>query len=245
MLALADRFGEVAASVPGLAIAAHVPTESARIAIKILESPDPDSRTPDEDGRRIVRINGGWKIINHNKYRTLSGRDEEWQRERAKLKQKAYRDRERYRNAGNDTQKLPTVTTEAEAEAEAYKGLSPLSPAATRPEEYANEWNRLRGSLPRVQEFSESRRKKVKARIAQGITLDRFREAVVACTVKPHLRGDNGWTSDFDWLVKNDVNIENAINKPYGLNGHRPPSQPKPKILTGPPTMRYGDGGSL
>ena len=44
-------------------------------AIEFLESPDHESRTPDEEGRRIVRLDDhrawGWRIVNHSKYRDL------------------------------------------------------------------------------------------------------------------------------------------------------------------------------
>jgi len=99
------------------------------------------------------------------------------------------------------------------------KGLSPLSAQPTiRPEEFANTWNRNRGHLPKVERFTESRRRKVKARLAEGITIERFQEAVRCCRDKPFLRGDNdrGWTADFDWLIENDKNVEKAITKPYG-----------------------------
>lgn len=93
----------------------------------------------------------------------------------------------------------------------------------TRPEEYANVWNKLRGKLPKVQSFTEGRRKKVRARIRQGISLEQFSQAVTACTLKPFLRGENdsGWTATFDWLIDNDKNIEKAIVQDYGLNGGR------------------------
>ena len=99
--------------------------------------------------------------------------------------------------------------------------LSPTAPKKEiRPEEFANVWNRLRGKLPKVERFTESRKKKVKTRMNEGLTLERFAEAVENCTTKPFLRGDNndGWTATFDWLVENDKNIEKAINNPYGLN---------------------------
>jgi hypothetical protein len=123
------------------------------------------------------------------------------------------------------------VTTEADTDTEAdkeeplLKGLSPLSATPpsqphVRPEEYANLWNRLRGNLPKVEKFTEERRKKVQARIKSGMTLERFQEAVENCRVKPFLLGDNdrGWTATFDWLVANSTNAEKAITNPYGLN---------------------------
>lgn len=99
--------------------------------------------------------------------------------------------------------------------------LTPLSSATTiRPEEYANIWNRNRGNLPKVESFTDSRRKKVKSRINQGITLEQFTEAVIACRTKPFLRGENdrGWTATFDWLITNDRNIERALNE-FNGNG--------------------------
>lgn len=75
MLAMADRHGRVFASVPGLANRARVPVEDARKAIETFLSPDADSRTPEHEGRRIEAMDGGWRLLNHAKYRDI--RDEE------------------------------------------------------------------------------------------------------------------------------------------------------------------------
>jgi len=72
LLAMADKNGEVQASVPGLANIARIPVESARAAIAKFLSPDPDSRTKDDEGRRIQEIKGGWFLINHAEYRELA-----------------------------------------------------------------------------------------------------------------------------------------------------------------------------
>lgn len=71
MLALSDRFGEVSGSVPGLAQVANITEEACRSAITKLEAPDKDSRTQDDEGRRIRPVDGGWFIINYHKYRSL------------------------------------------------------------------------------------------------------------------------------------------------------------------------------
>jgi hypothetical protein len=75
MLAMADARGRVWASVPGLANRARVPVEDADAAIQCFLSPDKYSRTSDNDGRRIEPIDGGWRLLNHEKYRAI--RDEE------------------------------------------------------------------------------------------------------------------------------------------------------------------------
>lgn len=91
-------------------------------------------------------------------------------------------------------------------------------PATTHPEKFASAWNDGRGPLPKIVDFSESRRKKVKARIRQGVTLEKFTEAIACCRGKPFLRGENdrGWTATFDWLIGNDRNIEKAITEYNG-----------------------------
>lgn len=52
-----------------------VPIERVKAACLVLEAPDPDSRTPDEEGRRIIRLDGhrnwGWRVVNAEKYRDL------------------------------------------------------------------------------------------------------------------------------------------------------------------------------
>ena len=75
MLAMADRKGRVWASVPGLADRARVSIESCVEALERLQSPDEWSRTEDNEGRRIAKIDGGWILLNHEKYRNI--RDEE------------------------------------------------------------------------------------------------------------------------------------------------------------------------
>jgi hypothetical protein len=70
MLALADALGRYrCASVAGLARAAAVSIEQARTAVRELEAPDADSTSPEHEGRRILRIAGGWQIVNYAKYR--------------------------------------------------------------------------------------------------------------------------------------------------------------------------------
>jgi hypothetical protein len=59
----------VEASVPGLADMARVSDDECRRALTVLSSPDPDSRTKDNEGRRIEEVPGGWWILNYEYYR--------------------------------------------------------------------------------------------------------------------------------------------------------------------------------
>lgn len=71
MLALKNVKGDVEGSIPGFASLARISVEEMRKAVGILSSPDPDSRTTDQEGRRILPIPGGWHVVNHEKYRNM------------------------------------------------------------------------------------------------------------------------------------------------------------------------------
>ena len=71
-LAKADAKGIVRASQSGMKRASNVTQDEFDIAIKCLEGPDPDSRSPEHDGRRIQKIDGGWLVLNYQKYRMFS-----------------------------------------------------------------------------------------------------------------------------------------------------------------------------
>ena len=76
MLALADRNGYVAASIPGLAHLARVSIPEAETALAAFGAPDPYSRTPDHEGRRIEAVAGGWRLLNHGAYRARRDADD-------------------------------------------------------------------------------------------------------------------------------------------------------------------------
>lgn len=98
MMAMADRNGEVQGTVPGLARIAGVPTEDCRAALTRFLSPDPDSRTKDDEGRRIQEIDGGWALLNHGKYRDMASDAD--RKEKAAIRQRRFQARSRSNDAG-------------------------------------------------------------------------------------------------------------------------------------------------
>lgn len=78
----ADPEGCIPTSVPGLARRANVTVDEARAAIAMLEAPDPDSRTPDYEGRRVAKIAGGWQVLNFVAKRELAKQEAEKARKR-------------------------------------------------------------------------------------------------------------------------------------------------------------------
>lgn len=141
MLAMADRNGVVEASVPGLAKRASVSRTDCEAALDLFLSPDPDSRTQEFEGRRIIAIDGGWELLNYEKYRNRASAEE-------KREKDAERQRRKYANdsAKKDTSHEPHAPHAASpilasAEASASSVSSASEPQTQIPE--------LRAAKPR------------------------------------------------------------------------------------------------
>lgn len=89
LLAMANWYGEVHASIPGLAHRAGIALEECERALNLFQQPDKYSRTADHQGRRIQTIEGGWLVLNYTAYRArMSGED---RRERDRIRQERHR----------------------------------------------------------------------------------------------------------------------------------------------------------
>lgn len=80
LIVLADQDGCVDLTIPAIVRRTTIPQHIIEKGIAVLQLPDPDSRTPDDDGKRIVRLsehrNWGWRIVNHAKYRAIRSDEE-------------------------------------------------------------------------------------------------------------------------------------------------------------------------
>lgn len=103
MLAMADQHGRVWASIPGLANIARVSIPDTEVALAELMGPDKYSRTKENEGRRLEEIDGGWRLLNHAKYRAI--RDEESIKE----------SKRRYINSRREAEKLVVQAASASA----------------------------------------------------------------------------------------------------------------------------------
>lgn len=89
-LARKDRDGFVPYKSPAvLANTNRLSIDKYNDALRRLLNPDPNSSTPNCDGRRIVEVEGGWVVVNHAKYRDKIR--EEYRREYQRKKQAEYR----------------------------------------------------------------------------------------------------------------------------------------------------------
>lgn len=93
MIACSDRLGNVDKHPRAIADEVGLTVDEVRAAIAFLSAPDPESRTPLDEGRRLLPLepgrSWGWRITTHAKYREM--RDEESRREQWR----AYKDKVR------------------------------------------------------------------------------------------------------------------------------------------------------
>jgi hypothetical protein len=90
ILCLTDQDGIVHATAPGIANEARVSLKKTREVLQLFEQPDPDSRSPENEGRRIERTDGGYIVLNYLKYRAKT--DAAHQRAQTAARVFAYRE---------------------------------------------------------------------------------------------------------------------------------------------------------
>jgi len=146
MLALADRDGLVEASIPGLAHQARISVDKAREGLKQLSAPDPDSRTPDHEGRRIKKVNGGWQILNYDLYRHKYDPDEIREKAAERKRNQRLRDVTRCHTASHSV--TPNHKSHDIAEAEAY--TTPPSPPSKGGVVFENQNRKSEGVKRRI-----------------------------------------------------------------------------------------------
>jgi len=105
-------YGLVEASAIGIIHQALVEQELGLDALEQMGAPEPESRSQEFDGRRLVRINGGYLVLNYARYREKD--------HTAGARQRAYRERHvRHAVTSRANAVTPRNVTQAEAEAEA------------------------------------------------------------------------------------------------------------------------------
>lgn len=97
MIVLCDSDGVIDMTPHALAARTGIPLDIITEGIAALEQPDPYSRTPDMEGRRIERLDDhrpwGWRLVNYAKYRSLISLEEKRARDRARIAARRQADR--------------------------------------------------------------------------------------------------------------------------------------------------------
>lgn len=127
LIVLADRDGVVDMTPEAISRETTIPLEIILLGVEALEQPDSESRSPDEEGRRIVRLtesrSWGWRIVNYEHYRKLRSEEErrEYHRQywhKRKLKQTQHTQPQTQHAQHNS---INSTHADADAEAEAKR----------------------------------------------------------------------------------------------------------------------------
>ncbi len=256
LLAMSDKYGEISAAIPGLANRARLTIEQTQSGIALFLGPDKFSRTPDFEGRRIEVIPGGWRLLNHAKYRALLSADE--RREYFRLKKREYRARDKESVQDMSTQStnvrdMSTQSTHTEAEAEAdtdteKKPLESSKTASTTPpppisdKEFQEAWNGLGKPFPKIAEWSKKRKTAFQTRIRDVHFLGNWKTALEKIRVSEFCMGINnrGWIADADFFLRPDTvlkTIEGKYDNHPHTNGNGKLPKPPPKVYEPPPRI--------
>lgn len=237
MLILADQDGQVDMTATAISRRTTIPLEIIEKGITALLLPDPESRTPTEEGRRIVPLSDGrawgWRIVNYKHYRQL--RREE---DRRSYHREYWHERKAKTQQLNTTQHTQPNQPIAEAEAEAKAEIEPTAlvgakaPTPIRPDcpyaKIADCWNRTCQTLPKVkgvEEWADSRRRAVRSRWSDKLKLGKYADEQSGVEYwkrlfeyveeSDFLRGKGGgWRADFDWVM-NVTNLSKVIEGKY------------------------------
>jgi len=71
LLVTATKEGFVRTTEQALARTSNVPLKDTLVALEILQNPDETSGSPEDDGRRIEKVQGGYMVLNLPKYRSI------------------------------------------------------------------------------------------------------------------------------------------------------------------------------
>ncbi len=186
MLILADQDGSVDMTLPAIARRTTIPKDILERGINALMQADPESRTPTEEGRRLVPLDDGrswgWRVVNYVKYRKIKREEdrreyhrEYWHKRKAKDSTTAPDTTDSTRTQQAQPNQ-PIAEAEAEAEADISlpteesetRDVSPACPHAEILKLWAHhcpsarqpaEWNATRQALLRARWKEQKERK--------------------------------------------------------------------------------------
>lgn len=220
LLAHCDQTGIVDKHFRAIAEEVGLTAEEVKESISNLESPDPESRSPEESGARIVKLDGhrawGWRVVNYGKYRSI--KNEEDRRVQNRLSQQRWRERHKPSSSDvitNKQRKPSSAQGEGEGEADGEEKKKTSSSA----EEFMDAWNECPSPVPKIQRMSEGRRKALNVRMSDPFWSANWRQGLKILSETDFLVGknDKGWIANPDWFLKPDPLIK-ILEGSYGDN---------------------------
>lgn len=225
-LVLADKNGIVDMTVSAIARRTTIPIEIIQEGIDELLKADPESRTPAEEGRRIIPLsnerNWGWLVVNYKHYRDL--RNEE---ERAEYHRNYYHDvrKAKLKNVEKveiqTTQQFSNDYTYTDTDTDTKKHISTsVDIGETQKKingvpykEIESLYHECLPMLPQIYKWNELRKKRVKALWTSELEeikhwRNYFNDIARSKFLTGRVQSKDGrtWKADFDFII-NETNF--------------------------------------
>ncbi len=142
LLAMADADGRVHASTPGIAARARISIDEVKAALDILQAPDEHSRSQAYEGRRIMRDERDWIILNFSEHRARQVQENIKESKRRWWRENRGSTRSKLENTRSNSKSLEKTRDNAEADpdAEADKNKNKKIKKTKKPTEYSEEF---------------------------------------------------------------------------------------------------------
>jgi hypothetical protein len=234
MIILADQNGIIDMTPQALHHRTGIPLEIIEYAISELEKKDPQSRSPAENGRRIIRLDKhrtwGWQLVNHAYYRGLVSSTDRRKYMKNYMREYRRENSPRKHSVNSRKQSLADLThtdTEAEASTEADTSLEGTKvPSRQKSSSFVpcphNEiielYHQILPELPRVKAWGGENQKKLRTRWRSSKDYQRIEwwsQFFKYIKTSRFLMGKTkDWSASLSWIVQAGK-FENILNGQY------------------------------
>ena len=201
MIILCDSDGVLDMTIGAISRRTGIPAKHIKHGIEILEGADPESRSPNEEGKRIIRIDEhrawGWTIVNHKHYRDLRTSNDRREYMRQYMRDK----RKKLTKANKSLQVSKLANTDTDTDTDTLKAISSSTKTPSVPyQKIIDLYHEKLPTLPKVAKLTAKRKSQIRQRWSEDM---------------PKL--DN-WIHFFEYVAKSDF----LMGKKESFNG-RPP----------------------
>lgn len=229
LLILCEPDGTIDMTIDAISRRTTIPIEILKTGIETLEKPDEESRTPDEDGRRIMKLHDerswGWRIVNYTKYRSFKTPEEKREYMREYMRE--------YRKKSKSGKGMSGKLGHADADADAEQSKTsveltldqPVVPAEQKKPQPVTEsvvrvfehWKTTHNH-PRAQ-LDETRRALIRKRL-KNYSEDDLCQSISGYLNSPHHMGQNTQGKKYDEI---EIFLRDAKHVDAGLKAAAEP----------------------
>jgi hypothetical protein len=181
-------------------------------AITYLCSPDKQSRTDTEDGKRLVKIGSfAYYLVNYKHYRAVKDEEDRKEQVRTAVAKHTALVKEGTNQTKPEliTELSPANQTKPMQKTEAEELTNPPTPL-----DFIEAWNGC-PSLPPVRSIVGGRLKKFKKRMTEPDFRDNWKLIIEKLSRSPWHTGhnDRSWRATVDWILRDDVNYVKILER--------------------------------